>query len=517
MRRLIPVVFLLCTACDALTGATPTVTPTVTPSPTLTPPPTATIAPSPTALPTATLTATATTTPTETPAPTNTPTPTITPVPSNTPQATIGFAYDGLEIVDVPDSIRDGLDSPLIVFTNQNDSVSIRNLSTAQPNTRSEIVYFASPFNPQDRTPILELTESTQNQIYLAPRGNAMAYLVADSSQRLPGLYVLDITNGVGQRILTLNSLTQRGIYSLPSWSPDGSQLAMAVEAGYDLDLYVFSLLTGTWQNTAASGAYEFHPVWSPDGRFLAFISDRAICPSWRPGDAGACDPSSNSAPTSGHVFVLDIASGGVRQLSDVTTSEAPRWVTATQLAFTSGNPLDLLNPTRTLWLADVSTGAAQEVPSSSGGGLLLSEAWAPDGNRVFFQNVSSGALVISTAQGSQLAAIDTFNFARYTLVAAWSPDGSRIAIGGSSGQCPYGVVLLDGSSYATALRRNPPPSMCYPTFSPDGVYLAFNGINTSGADGRSDIYVLDLRLGAVTNLSLDLRGQMALIGWIAP
>ncbi|MDX1991751.1 MAG: hypothetical protein SF029_05155 [bacterium] len=519
MRKLVILILLCCAACDTLAPA-PTSTPTATATTTATATSTATA----TATPQPTLTATTTPTPTVTLTPTPEPTatatvpPTLTAIPSPTPQATAPFAYDGLEVIEIPQNIADGIDGPLVVYTNQNDSVSVRTLSTAEPNTNIEVLYYAPPDNPAARVPIIELTESTQNQIFLAPRGNALAYLVTDMFRRLPGLYVLDVANGVGQRILDMSSLTQRGIYSAPVWSPDGTQLAVTLESGYDLDVYIFTMATGTWRNLTDAGSFDFRPAWSPDGRSIAFVSDRATCPSWRPGDANACDPATTAPPLGGQVYVMDVASGQVMQISQEVTTETPRWINGRQLVFSSGNPLDLLTPSRTLWLGDASSGQAQQVATANASSLLLSEVWAPDGARVLFQSAdATNRILIASAQGQGLATLDDLNFARYTMSGSWSPDGLRIALGGSSGQCPYGVILVDASSYEIVFRRNAPPSMCTPTFSPDSRYLAFSGINASSADGRADIYTLNLTVGATTNLTVDLRGQMTLIGWIAP
>ena len=52
------------------------------------------------------------------------------------------------------------------------------------------------------------------------------------------GLYVADLSIRFSARILPIRSLTQRGIYSEPSWSPDGRRLAITVQTAYDLDIY---------------------------------------------------------------------------------------------------------------------------------------------------------------------------------------------------------------------------------------------------------------------------------------
>ena len=55
---------------------------------------------------------------------------------------------------------------------------------------------------------------------------------------------------------------------------------------------------------------------------------------------------------------------------------------------------------------------------------------------------------------------------------------------------------------------------MCEPKYSPDGEYLAFNGVNPR-VDGRNDIYIASANGFGATSLTSDLRGQVKLIGWV--
>ena len=457
---------------------------------TLTPTPTATVTPSPTA--------------SDTPFPTNTPLPRL----------------DHWESIVIPDNIRDGLDHPYIVFINQNNSATLGNLATAEPSTNTETLYFASPIDRADRTPILELPESTTTQVYLAPLGNAIAYFVTDPLQEATGLYVLYVADGLSGRVLPVDSLTQRGIFSAPTWSPDGAQLAAVIETAYDLDIYVFDLGTSAWQPLIQHPAFDFWPAWSPDGRYLAFVSDRMICPSWTPGEVGACDPAANPLPNGGHVYVLDTNSGAITQLSDVWTMESPYWINNERLAFSGGNPLDLLHPSRSLWVASLPEMTAREVRLNDGGAtqLNVAETWSADGRQVIFQsaNATTTEIVVVSADGARLATIDALSFARFAMAAAWSPDGARLAIGGRGGLCPYGVRVLDENFALVATGVNP-RSMCEPIFSPNGRSIAFSGFNTNAADGRVDIYCSSADGFDAQNLTADLRGQMILVGWVGP
>jgi Tol biopolymer transport system component len=498
-------------------GCTTTPSPTATPTQTPTLVPTVTITSSPTTTPTATITPTATVTATATATPTATLTPSVTPTASITPQATIGFRFDNWGQANVPDEIRDGIDNPLIVFTNSNNQQTIDNIATPSPENDVEVIYFAPPNNPAARIAVLEVNASTADQIYISPAGNALAYWLEDDGAT--GLYVLNLDNGLSGRIAAINSIAQRGFFSTPAWSPDGEQLAVTLDNGYALDIYGYDRAGTNRVNLTNSGAYDFYPAWSPDGTQLAFVSDRSTCPSWNPANTPFCDALTEDAPIGGTVHLLNIATGDVREVSDVFVAEAPRWINNNLLTFAGGDQTNLLQPERTLWLANVQTNDVQRVSlAGDEGALYTSDAWSPDGSRVMVQRVTSTdtSLLVMDADGNLLRdRSDDMTFPRFGAAIAWSSTGERIAVGGVGGQCPYGVRVMDGATdFDFIARGNPPPSMCDPIFSIDGDFIAFTGVNPN-VDGRIDVYSANQNGFGAQNMTIDLRGSMRLIGWI--
>ena len=509
MRLSLFIAAMLLAACNALNQPSPT------------PPPTDTAAPTATASPGYTPTHTATLRPTDTPGPTVSPTAALTPTPSRTATVTpwpeAGFVFDNWDVVDIPANIKDGIDRPMIAFTNANNQQTIANIATAQPGTGIETLYLVSPSSPGLRIPILEVNASAGGRIFPARSGTALAFVKSSGGSRSNGLYILDLTTGFSARVLPgKNPLVQRGLFVEPDWSPDGEQMAMAVATGYDMDIYLYAKDGAGRQKIAQSGAYDWWPRWSPDGRRLAFVSDRAHCPSWNPGDADFCDALTRDPPDSGHVYALELATGALAMVSDVLVTEPPYWINASRLAFASSDPFDLLNPQRRIWQADVNTGAVIEVrlQDSPASASYLAESWSPDGQTLLLQIADETTQTVLMSLDGRLIQRDSqLDFPRFGMAAAWSPDGSRIAIGGSSGQCPYGV-RVKRSDYSNIASGSPPPSMCDPQFSPDGQFIAFSGVNPR-VDGSNDVYVANFNGFGVSSLTADLRGQVELVGWV--
>ena len=497
---------LLLTACSALSQPTPTPSPTAT----------STLTPALSATPTSTATLTATVTPTAT----ITPSPTETPLPTRTPPPAANLVFDNWRFIDLPDALRSGMSSPMVAFVSANNLQTIRTTATAQPFTGQQTLYFASPAGAFSRIPALELASARRLEVILAQRGNALAYIREDGGPREAGLYILNMELGLIARVLPgENPLTPRGIHTQPSFSPDGAQVALDAASGHALDIFVVQIDGSGSANITSSGSYDFWSSWSPDGERIAFVSDRAECPSWNPADGQACDATTQPVPSGGHIYIHDLASGSTERLSDVVTHEPPYWINERLLAFSSGDPFDLLNPQRRIWQADVLTGETRQTRLPNDSNIsYLSEVWSPSGRRALVQLAGSeNPLALLRADGA-LAAEDTeLNFPRYGMTASWSPSGGRLAIGGSGGNCPYGARVKN-SAFETIASRDPPPTMCDPQFSPDGEYIAFSGVKprvTGNPDGRNDVYVASPNGFGAKSLTSDLKGQVRLIGWV--
>ncbi|MYD08826.1 MAG: hypothetical protein F4X02_02165 [Chloroflexi bacterium] len=417
----------------------------------------------------------------------------------------------------MPADIRDGIQSQMIAYISANRQVSIANIATAQPATGVQTLYFASPTRRRGRIPVLEVNAASRLEVFPSRPGNSLAYVKTDGDIRSNGLYILDFATGFSARVLAGdNPLVQRGAYMRPSWSPDGAQLAIAAATGYDIDIYLYPTDGSGRKNITEHGAYDWWPSWSPDGRHIAFVSDRADCPSWIPGEPGFCDALSVAPPSAGHVYLYSFESGRISRVSDVAASEAPYWINASLLAFASGDPFDLLNPQRRIWRADIISGDVREIrlPDSPAAASYLSESWSPDGGAVLAQ-IAAGdnRLALLSAESALIGADDSLDFPRFSMRAAWSPDGERIALGGTAGQCPFGVRVRDRRLRSVA-NAGPPPTMCDPRYSADGQFLAFTGVNPR-VDGRNDIYVAGANGFGAVSLTSDLRGQVQLVGWV--
>jgi Peptidase of plants and bacteria/Omp85 superfamily domain/WD40-like Beta Propeller Repeat len=59
------------------------------------------------------------------------------------------------------------------------------------------------------------------------------------------------------------------------TWSPDGKRIALSALAGGLTNLYVYDLNSGDLRQITDDPFTDLHPAWSPDGRHIAFVTDR--------------------------------------------------------------------------------------------------------------------------------------------------------------------------------------------------------------------------------------------------
>jgi len=114
----------------------------------------------------------------------------------------------------------------------------------------------ASPFQGGGQFDFSAAPSGHGTLVYLAGKGAAQTWPVVwlDASGKMQPL------------------ITTPGAYGLPRFSPDGRRLALSMNSSSRTDIYVYDLGRETMTRLTFTG-YAAVPVWTPDGKHMAFQS----------------------------------------------------------------------------------------------------------------------------------------------------------------------------------------------------------------------------------------------------
>jgi Tol biopolymer transport system component len=326
-------------------------------------------------------------------------------------------------------------------------------------------------------------------------------------------LSVVDVDTGRAELLTSADAVQGR-------WSPHGQRIAFwRVHRGGQRDIWTMAASGSDLKPVTDDSALDWNPVWSPDGRYLYFASERGgsmnlwrVAIDERSGDIdGAFEAVTTPSAYSQHLSF----SGDGRRLAYV---EMARRVHLQRLMFDGereqvvGPPAWILQDARPAKNADLSPDGTSIVFDSieglqedlflvraDGTGLrrLTDDAfkdraprWSPDGKQVLFFSDRNGRYDTwrMNPDGSGLQQISFTEGARGAQISVWSPDGTHIAVNLQAGA----PVVIDSrvpwakqSPVVAAPNGEQDFRFFAWSWSPDGRLLAgtSGGIATYGFD----------------------------------
>jgi len=254
--------------------------------------------------------------------------------------------------------------------------------------------------------------------------------------------------------------LTAKPNVLFPVWSPDGRKIAFASAdrqpwRGGTFDLYVMDADGSGLRRLTRDPASDGGPAWSPDGRKIAFTRSHA--------------PAEGRGPWESDVYVINVDGSGERNLTDDAVSGGPVWSPEGQrIAFTSRRDAS------SLWGGSIyvmnADGSGQRRLTRDAGFAL---GWSRGGRKIAFMRAGGRGrggpavlyIYVMNADGSGERRLTRYAGVNYSSPSL-SPDGRKILfVSDRDGNFEVYVMNADGSGQRN-LTRNPAPDRS-PLWSP--------------------------------------------------
>ena len=319
---------------------------------------------------------------------------------------------------------RRGLDSEVLFrvpsvidydVSPKDDSIALSWNKSGQPE-----IYKQEP----DTGEIRVLTKGSESKVSpcFSHSGDRLVYVQDYQGDEKFDIFLVDVFDG---EFRNLTPDTKEAIYPHVRWSPDGKQLAFASNREGKFSIYTISASGGKPERVSNHKFSDSDPEWSPDGKRLAF---NALVTAQERG-----------------VFVVPSAGGEIRRLTQ------------------SGEPIDAASPD-----------------------------WSPDGKAIAFMSGHRGSSDIGTWD-VQSESVEWVTESRYECYAPkWSPDGRRLTyLINRDGNVSIAIWNLQTRATEVLQIETGVHSQLDFGSNPDVVFFLF-----SGSRHPPDLWKMDLKRG---------------------
>ena len=262
-------------------------------------------------------------------------------------------------------------------------------------------------------------------------------------------------------------------------------------------DIYVMDGDGRNQRRVTVNPAWDENPAWSPDGKKIAFVSNR-----------------NNVNKDHKQIWVIDADGKNPMRLTDGKIDLFPDWSPdGTKIVYeTYSVPEDHHLAPGGMTVMDADGNNKRLVKNAKG----LRPTWSPDGERIAFITSKN------PGDAAQIYVMDVDGRNRLQLthdpvhkrLPSWSHDGKRIAyVGDKVGDKVIWVMDSDGENQRQLTEIK---SDDHPTWSPDSESIAFHSFGKRDP-GIIGIYLVDVTSGAVDALLSDPGSWNSDPDWLYP